>query len=76
MRWFRSRACYLWDMKANGMKFAILGPFRLVLEPITFQRLCAVSVGVREGKQRMLGQIRSNLLPLLSYARRAGLQEK
>ena len=51
-------------MKVHGMKFASLGPFKVVFEPVTFQRLCPVSMAVKEGKLRLLRQVRSNLLPL------------
>ena len=50
MCWFRSRSCFLRDMKANGTKEASLGPFRLVFEPITFQRLCVYLLGYERGR--------------------------
>ena len=43
------------------------------LNPLRFNPFAHFFVGVREGKQRMLRQIRSNLLPLPRYTRRAGL---
>ena len=37
-------------MKVHGMKFASLGPFKVVFEPVTFQRLCACLHGCERGK--------------------------
>ena len=37
-------------MKANGMKVAILGPFKVVFEPVTFQGLRAYLRGCQSGK--------------------------
>jgi len=37
-------------MKVHGMKFASLGPFKVVFEPVTFQRLCPCLHGCERGK--------------------------
>jgi len=42
----------------------VLDHFRWFSNPLRFNVFAPLSMGVREGKQRVLGQVRSNLLPL------------
>ena len=39
---FRSRSCFLWDLKANGITFASLGPVKVAFEIVRFQGLYAM----------------------------------